>query len=117
IGAVAATAFVVLLGVSATVCPGDSGGSCAVFGDITWTIFFLSLALGIPIACGIAILKYRLYDLDIVVKKTVVFALVAAFMTVVYVVIVIAVPTLIVGVGSGAGFSPLALVTTVIVAI
>jgi signal transduction histidine kinase len=42
------------------------------------------LALGIPIASGIAILKYRLYDLDVVVKKTVVFGILAAFITLVY---------------------------------
>src|SRR5439155_1442290 len=40
--------------------------------------------LGIPIASGIAILKYRLYDLDVVVKKTVVFGILAAFITLVY---------------------------------
>jgi signal transduction histidine kinase len=46
------------------------------------------LCLGIPIASGIAILKYRLYDLDVVVKKTVVFGVLAAFITLVYVIVV-----------------------------
>jgi len=53
-----------------------------------WTSIMVILCLGIPIASGIAILKYRLYDLDIVVKKTVVFGLLAAFITLVYVVVV-----------------------------
>ncbi len=40
--------------------------------------WFLTLVAGMPIACGVAILKYRLYDLDVVVRKTVVFGLLAA---------------------------------------
>lgn len=43
-----------------------------------------ALVLGIPAASGIAILRYRLYDLDIVVKKTVVFAVLALFITAAY---------------------------------
>ena len=45
----------------------------------------------IPIAAGIAILRYRLYDIDLVLSKTLVFALLAAFITVVYVLVVAAV--------------------------
>ena len=48
------------------------------------------LAVGplIPVAAGIAILKYRLYDIDVVISKTIVYGCLAAFITVVYVVIV-----------------------------
>ena len=42
----------------------------------------------IPISIGIAILKYRLYDVDVVINKTVVFAVLAAFVTIVYVALV-----------------------------
>jgi len=49
-----------------------------------------SLALSfVPIAVGIAILKYRLYDIDVVINKTVVFGALAAFITAVYVGIVV----------------------------
>jgi len=34
----------------------------------------LTPVAGIPLACAVAVLKYRLYDLDIVVKRTVVAA-------------------------------------------
>jgi signal transduction histidine kinase len=51
---------------------------------IAFFAFFLCLGFGIPAACAIAILKYRLYDLDIVVKRTVVFTIVAAFITGLY---------------------------------
>ena len=42
------------------------------------------MLFGIPAACGVAILKYHLYELDVVVRKTVVFTLVAATLTTVY---------------------------------
>src|SRR5439155_21559913 len=57
----------------------------AVFGDQTTSqparfilvstadLFFATVVIGIPVACGVAILRYRLYDLDVVVRKTVVF--------------------------------------------
>ena len=43
----------------------------------------------IPISIGIAILRYHLYDVDIVIRKTVVFAVVAVFITAVYVAVVV----------------------------
>jgi hypothetical protein len=43
----------------------------------------------IPVAIGMAILKYRLYDIDLVINKTVVYGAMAAFITAVYVAIVV----------------------------
>ncbi len=46
---------------------------------------FLGVVLAlIPASVGIAILKYRLYDVDVVIKKTVVFTLVASVLTALY---------------------------------
>ena len=45
--------------------------------DLLFFAFFLVLAIGLPGACAIAILRYRLYELDIVVKKTVLYVVVA----------------------------------------
>jgi signal transduction histidine kinase len=64
--------------------------------NIWFGILVLILVVGIPAACAIAILKYHLYDLDVVVNKTVVYALLAAFITAVYVGIVV-------GIGAGIG--------------
>ncbi len=63
-------------------------GDTDVLLNIFFISFFVLLAIGIPAACGIAILRYRLYDLDIVIKKTVVFAALALFVTVVYLLVV-----------------------------
>jgi signal transduction histidine kinase len=59
--------------------------------NILFVLAFGTPIFGIPIACAVAVLKYRLYDLDVVVKKTVVAALVAAAFTAVYVLVVVAV--------------------------
>jgi signal transduction histidine kinase len=53
----------------------------------------------IPVAAGIAIFKYRLYDIDLVISKTIVYGSLAAFITLVYVVIVVGIGSL----GSGFG--------------
>jgi signal transduction histidine kinase len=52
----------------------------------------------LPVATGIAVLRYRLYDIDVVIRKTVVVGLMAAFISAVYVGLVVGVGTL---VGSG----------------
>ena len=54
-----------------------------------WLIYSATLSLGVPSAAAVAILKYRLYDIDIVINKSVVFGAMAAFITAVYVAIVV----------------------------
>jgi signal transduction histidine kinase len=50
--------------------------------------------IAIPVATGVAILKYRLYDIDIVINRAVVVAVLGALITAVYVGIVVGVGTL-----------------------
>ena len=55
-----------------------------------YTNGIVSLALAsIPVAMGIAILTRRLYDIDVIVNKTVVYLSLAAFITAVYIALVV----------------------------
>ena len=62
-----------------------------VIGAAFWYGIIGVLTLGIPIASGVAILRYRLYDLDVIVKKTVVAGALVAFATAVYLAVVVGV--------------------------
>jgi signal transduction histidine kinase len=65
------------------------------------------LSFGIPAACAVAIFKYHLYDLNVVVRKTVVVTAMAIALTGVYLLVALAVPVLIRGVGGGFDLFPL----------
>ena len=71
--------------------------------------------IALPVSVGLAILKYRLYDIDVVINKSLVYGTLAAFITAVYVGVVV-------GIGSvfGNGGRPdltLSIVATAIVAV
>jgi signal transduction histidine kinase len=86
----------------------------ATVGKVSTNLTLVAYA-AIPISIGIAILKYRLYDIDVVIKKTVVFGVLAAFITLVYVAIVVGIGALI-----GSGGKPnlgLSILATAVVAI
>ncbi len=75
-----------------------------------WTLFALGyenrwvenlaqvVTVALPIAAAIAVLKHRLYDIELVINKTLVFGALASFVTLVYVVLVVGLGTV---VGSG----------------
>ncbi len=53
------------------------------------------------ISIAVAVLKYRLYEIDVVIKKTVVFATVVVLVTASYLVLAVALPAAVLGRGSG----------------
>src|SRR5262245_66025813 len=69
--------------------PEDAGDW--VFGLVLALTAF-TVVLGIPVAYLVAIFRYRLWDLDVVVKKTVVFGVVAAAITLAAVLLLLVLP-------------------------
>ena len=71
--------------------------------------------LAVPFGAGVAVLKYRLYDIDVVISRTLVYGSLAAFITAVYVGIAVGIGTLV-----GSGGKPnlgLSILATAIVAV
>jgi signal transduction histidine kinase len=66
----------------------------------------LVILIGIPIAITIAILKYGLYQIDVIINRTVVYGLLAAALTAIYV-------TIVVGIGTLAGYGGGPMLTSV----
>jgi hypothetical protein len=56
------------------------------FGDSEslWNIFWLFGMMAIPVAIAIAILRYRLYDIDIIIRRTLQYALLTGLLLMVY---------------------------------
>jgi signal transduction histidine kinase len=110
---IAAVAVVAVLGSG-----GRPGGGAAPHTVSEWARFVATtgiLPLGLPLAIGVPILRYRLYDIDIVINRTLVYGALAAFITALYVGIVIGIGAL---VGSGGQANLLlSIVATAIVAV
>jgi len=77
------------------------------------TVAAVSALIGMPSATLIAIMRYRLYDIDLVINKTLVYGSLALFITAVYVLVIVNIGAL---VGGGRRLW-LSLVTTALIAI
>jgi MFS family permease len=62
----------------------DIPGAQSPLSMLAFLVGFGSIALGIPVAIGIALLKYRLYDVDTVINRTLVYGTLTATLVVVY---------------------------------
>ena len=63
--------------------------------DFLWIVLVMVLVLGIPAATALAIFRYRLYDVDVVVSKTIAYVALAIGIAAVYVGLVVGVGALI----------------------
>jgi len=82
-------ASVVALGVSGAVIhgfifsSGASGSTDPLLGNLLEDTITLSFA-GVPVAIGFAVLKYRLYDIDLIINRTLVYGSLTAILLVAY---------------------------------
>ena len=53
-------------------------------GTAIWTVMVLTPVAGIPLACVVAVLKYRLYEIDRLISRTVAYAIVTGLLVGVY---------------------------------
>jgi len=59
-------------------------GGTSSLGGYIWGVFFGLSVITLPAAIGIAILRYRLYDIDLVINRTLVYGLLTAILALVY---------------------------------
>jgi hypothetical protein len=65
-----------------------SEGSDTDFTGLSLVVLTLSLMM-IPVASGVAIMRYRLYDIDLIINRTLVYGVLTAFLTLFYLGLVI----------------------------
>ena len=84
-------------------------------GDLVWFVLSLSFML-IPLSIGIAILRYRLYDIDVLINRSLVYGVLSAVLAATYFAVVLAFETILRPITAGSEVS-VALSTLVVVAL
>jgi hypothetical protein len=72
--------WILLLAPGAAIDPGAHDS----LGTVLWVVMILTPVVGIPVACVVAVLKYRLYDIDRLISRTVSYAIVTGLLVGMY---------------------------------
>ena len=73
------------------------GNQDVLFGDAFAGLIFGLLLLAVPVSVGVAITRYRLYEIDRIINRTLVYAVVVVVLAVVFVLGAVWIPTLVPG--------------------
>ena len=82
--AVTGTAVALLVALASSYILGDIPGAQSPLSVLASVVAFGGIALGVPVAIGVALLKYRLYDVDTVINRTLVYGLLTVLLVLVY---------------------------------
>jgi signal transduction histidine kinase len=115
VGRIGAVLFLLLL-VGGFTLGAEEGAAAEDVADVVMFLLVLTVVVGIPVSTAVAIFRYRLYDLNLVIRRAVIVATMAAAITLVYVGVVVAVPFVIRG-GSAEGVDVVSLLAAAVVAI
>jgi hypothetical protein len=69
--------------------PGPEPGWAVLMGNVGWLSALLAIVIGFPAAIGIAILRHRLYDIDLVINRTLVYGSLTALLAATYLILVL----------------------------
>ena len=73
--------WALVLVVASEVAPGPTN---SWLGTVIWSFWELTPVAGIPVACAVAVLKYRLYEIDKIISRTLAYAIVTGLLVGVY---------------------------------
>jgi hypothetical protein len=80
--------------------------------DAAWTLSWSTALIGLPLATGLAILRYRLFDIDVLIRRTLVYGMLSASLAALYFGVVVGLQTLMGSVNIAAASSPVVIVAT-----
>jgi signal transduction histidine kinase len=72
-------------------------GESTPLNDALFIAFFISIGIGIPAAAAIAVMRYRLWDLDVILKKTIVATILVILLTIASLLVLIVAGGIVVG--------------------